>query len=117
MRKILALLSLVSAFTFSCASSAPDNCAFQARDGSCAVVASSTGALECRLDDNDLCKTVTAFVENRHEGVATSALIKTGGTIGGTSLVCEPDGTFMCTCCGVKTGCYPCPKKAELTQW
>jgi hypothetical protein len=30
--------------------------------------------------------------------------------------VCEPDGTFMCTCCDVKAGCYPCPKKLAPNQ-
>src|SRR6478752_7910779 len=80
MRNILASLSLVSAFCISCAGSAPDNCAFRAQDGSCAVTASSSGALECQLDDSALCQTVTAFVANRKqgEGVATSALINTG---------------------------------------
>lgn len=117
MRKVLATWSLVSAFTVSCASSAPDDCAFRAQDGRCAVVASSTGALECRLEDADLCETVTAFVEHRQDDVVSSPLINSGRKMGGTSLVCEPDGTFMCTCCGVKTGCYPCPKKAELARW
>ena len=116
MRNILALLSVVGAFTLSCAGSDPDSCAFKAQDGSCAVTASSSGALECRLDDSALCQTVTAFVASRTQGdgVATSALINTGTIGGGTSLVCEPEGTFMCTCCGVKTGCYPCPKKVEF---
>ncbi|HKO53473.1 MAG TPA: hypothetical protein VJV79_37445 [Polyangiaceae bacterium] len=117
MRKNLTWLSLISAFTLSCAGSDPDRCAFQAQDGSCAVTASSTGALECKLDDSALCSTVTAFVESRAGGAASSssALIDTGATVGGLSQlrlsrVCEPDGTFMCTCCSVKAGCYPCPK-------
>lgn len=74
MRKVLATWSLVSAFTVSCASSAPDDCAFRAQDGRCAVVASSTGALECRLEDADLCETVTAFVEHRQDDVVSSPL-------------------------------------------
>ena len=122
MRRILAYSCLITAFTVSCAGSDPDRCAFASSDGSCAVTASSTGALECKLDDRALCETVTAFIENGN-GVAStsSALVNTGVGVGAgvggitqlrpPSLICEPDGTFMCTCCSVKAGCYPCPTK------
>ena len=119
MRNLSIYLALICMFTISCAGADPERCAFQSRDGSCAVTASSTGALECKLDDQALCETVTAFVQNGKGEVAStsSALIDTGVGVGGLSrmrppsLVCEPDGTFMCTCCSVGAGCYPCPKK------
>jgi len=117
MRRILAGLMLFSAFISACASGDRDSCAFQSQDGSCAVVASTTGALECKLDDHELCETVTAFVASGRESVASTsaALVNTGANVGiqlrPPSLVCEPDGTFMCTCCSVSSGCYPCPKK------
>lgn len=121
MRHILACLCLISGFTFSCAGNDPDSCAFRARDGSCAVVASSTGALECKLDDHALCETVTSFIESGKGATpvasTSAALVNTGVGAGGSvrirppSLVCEPDGTFMCTCCSVGAGCYPCPTK------
>lgn len=119
MRKMLICLSLVATFAVACAGGDPDRCAFESRDGTCAVVASTTGALECKLDDEALCKTVTEYIANGKGAVAStsSALINTGASPGELnrlrppSLVCEPDGTFMCTCCSVSSGCYPCPKK------
>lgn len=111
---LLATVSLVSMFIISCAEDSVDDCAFQTQDGSCAVVVSATGALECKLDDAALCETMTTFLDTGEESVrgTSAALIGTGGG-GGTSLYCEPDGTFMCTCCSVKAGCYPCPTKPK----
>ena len=121
MRRILAISSLMAAFSLSCAGADPDRCAFQSQDGSCAVTSSSTGAFECKLDDQALCETVTAYLQNGKGVASTSAaLVSTGvgvGNIGNItqlrppSLVCEPEGTFMCTCCSVGAGCYPCPAK------
>jgi len=117
MNQSVLLSSLVCATILACSAETPDDCAFEAQDGSCAVSVSSGGALECNLDDAALCNTLTTFLETDGEaiGQTSSALVNTGagpGPIGPVlmpSLVCEPPGTFMCTCCSVKAGCYPCP--------
>src|SRR5688500_11543013 len=101
-RFFLTMLTLCCAFILSCAASAPDDCAFQAQDGTCAIELSESGDLVCTLDDAALCKTMIAHVEGDEEslGSSSAALRGGGGPIGGgTALVCEPDGTFMCTCC------------------
>lgn len=120
MQRLLAILTLWCALTISCTGDVQDDCAFEAADGSCAVlVSSSSGALECKLDDAALCGTVTSFLESGEPAVAgdSAALVGQGTRVGGGGLpvVCEPDGTFMCTCCSVKAGCYPCPK--NLSGW
>lgn len=120
-RLYLAMLTALCAFVISCTGDVQGDCAFQADDGTCAVVVSGSGALECRLDDAALCATMTSFLETGDEtgeetvASSTAALVNSGARIGGggLSLVCEPDGTFMCHCCSVKAGCYPCPKKVS----
>jgi hypothetical protein len=113
MRRIaLAFLMLISTFTVACAGGdSQDDCAFRAQDGTCAVVVSEAGDLECKLDDAALCHTMTAYLDTGEAALAGSSAAQIN-FVGGMSLVCEPDGTFMCTCCSVKAGCYPCPKKA-----
>ena len=108
--------SLVCLSIVACSAEAPDDCAFEAQDGSCAVTVSSGGALACHLDDEALCNTVTTFLDDGQDaiGQTSAALVNTGagpgpGPVLMPSLVCEPPGTFMCTCCSVKAGCYPCP--------
>lgn len=116
---LLSMLTLASAFIISCGGSGADDCAFQAQDGSCAATVSTTGALVCELDDAALCDTMTAFIEGGEPSVASSsaALVSTGRRIGGgqLSVVCEPEGTFMCNCCSIQAGCYPCPKKVATS--
>jgi hypothetical protein len=115
MNQSLLWSSLVCVSFLACSADAPDDCAFEAQDGSCAVTVSS-GALECNLDDAALCDTLTTFLDAGREdiGQTSAALVNTGvgtgtGPVLMPSLVCEPPGTFMCTCCSVKAGCYPCP--------
>jgi hypothetical protein len=110
----LLLVTLVSASIIACGGgdASDDDCAFRAQDGSCAVTLSSSGAYECQLEDAALCNTVTGFLENGTEtiGQSTAALHSAGGGISpAPSLICEPPGTFMCTCCSVSAGCYRCP--------
>jgi hypothetical protein len=115
-RVLLAILTAWCALIISCTGDVQEGCAFEAEDGSCAVLASSSGALDCKLDDAALCGTVTSFLESGEAATVadTAALVSQSTRIGGGGLaaVCEPDGTFMCHCCSVRAGCYPCPKKA-----
>lgn len=117
MKRSVLSWGLVCASIVACSAEAPDDCAFEAQDGSCAVTVSKGGALECNLDDVALCNTVTTFLDPGQEalGQTSAALVNTGagpgpgGPVLMPSLVCEPPGTFMCTCCSVKAGCSPCP--------
>ena len=56
----------------------------------------------CEHENTEMCDVVIKYLKTRE-------LRNIRG--GGLNEVCEPEGTFMCTCCDVHAGCYPCPTK------
>jgi hypothetical protein len=60
----------------------------------------------CQHENTQICDVVTKYLQTRE-----LRNIQVTPELRGLNEVCEPDGTFMCTCCSVKAGCYPCPVK------
>lgn len=74
-------------------------CAFENTEtGDCVV------DLRCNDEDPELCNVVMQHVKTRQLGVPPE--------LAAQGRVCDNNPLF-CTCCDVKNGCYPCPKKVE----
>ena len=59
----------------------------------------------CQHENTQICDVVTQYLKTRElRNIQVTPEMR-------INEVCEPDGTFMCTCCSVKAGCYPCPTK------
>ena len=61
--------------------------------------------LVCQHENSELCDVVVKYLKTRElRNIQVTPEMR-------VNEVCEPEGTFMCTCCSVKAGCYPCPVK------
>ena len=110
--KVKVIFALISALVFggmsvAFAQNQKPMCAFE--DGAtkkCVV------GFVCESEDTKTCDVVINYLKTRElRNIQVTAEMRRGGL----NEVCEPDGTFMCTCCDVKAGCYPCPtKKIQL---
>ena len=60
----------------------------------------------CEHENTEICDVVIKYLKTRE-----LRNIRVTPEMRGLNEVCEPEGTFMCTCCDVKAGCYPCPTK------
>jgi len=62
----------------------------------------------CEHENAEMCDVVIKYLKTRElRNIRVTSEMRGGGL----NEVCEPDGTFMCTCCDVHAGCYPCPTK------
>jgi len=60
----------------------------------------------CQHENTEICDVVFKYIKTRE-----LRNIRVIPELGGLNEVCEPEGTFMRTCCDVKRGCYPYPTK------
>ena len=78
------------------------------QSGACAFENTETGEcvvdFVCHDEDPELCGVVIDHLRSRSLG-ETPATNEPG-----TARVCD-DSPILCTCCDVKSGCYPCPTK------
>jgi hypothetical protein len=100
---ILGLVGALAIAAFGATALAAENktsvCAFEDGTKKCVV------GFKCEHDNTELCDVVIQYLKTR------KLLDVRAATERRLNEVCEPDGTFMCTCCDVKAGCYPCPTK------
>lgn len=79
-----------------------DACAFEDSASEKCVV-----GFECKNEDAELCNVVIEYLTTRK---LLDTRLADQLALPGQARVCD-DSPILCTCCDVKSGCYPCPKK------